>query len=141
MKARINMSLLQQLVKQVEVCDAEGTECQLTDVKVEDNHITARLKLDTELNEFELDERVIDLINITLYLKIWINIYDDDVTLNERVEIREVEQSLETVIINESSESVLELSDKVAKYLTESYQSRNIAIADIYAYVTFVSLV
>jgi hypothetical protein len=141
MKARINMSLLQQLVKQVEVCDAEGTECQLTDVKVEDNHITARLKLDTELNEFELDERVIDLINITLYLKIWINIYDDDVTLNERVEIREVEQSLETVIINESSESVLELSDKVAKYLTESYQSRNVAIADIYAYVTFASLV
>lgn len=135
------MSLLQQLVKQVEVCDAEGTECQLTDVKVEDNHITARLKLDTELNEFELDERVIDLINITLYLKIWINIYDDDVTLNERVEIREVEQSLETVIINESSESVLELSDKVAKYLTESYQSRNVAIADIYAYVTFASLV
>lgn len=135
------MSLLQQLVKQVEVCDAEGTECQLTDVKVEDNHITARLKLDTELNEFELDERVIDLINITLYLKIWINIYDDDVTLNERVEIREVEQSLETVIVNESSESVLELSDKVAKYLTESYQSRNVAIADIYAYVTFASLV
>ena len=135
------MSLLQQLVKEVEVCDAEGTECQLTDVKVEDNHITARLKLDTELNEFELDERVIDLINITLYLKIWINIYDDDVTLNERVEIREVEQSLETVIVNESSESVLELSDKVAKYLTESYQSRNFAIADIYAYVTFASLV
>lgn len=135
------MSLLQQLVKQVEVCDAEGTECQLTDVKVEDNRITARLKLDAELNEFELDERVIDLINITLYLKIWINIYDDDVTLNERVEIREVEQSLETVIINESSESVLELSDKVAKYLTESYQSRNVAIADIYAYVTFASLV
>ena len=93
------------------------------------------------MNEFELDERVIDLINITLYLKIWINIYDDDVTLNERVEIREVEQSLETVIINESSESVLELSDKVAKYLTESYQSRNVAIADIYAYVTFASLV
>ena len=135
------MSLLRQLVKEVEVCDAEGTECQLTDVKVEDNHITARLKLDTELNEFELDERVIDLINITLYLKIWINIYDDDVTLNERVEIREVEQSLETVIVNESSESVLELSDKVAKYLTESYQSRNVAIADIYAYVTFASLV
>lgn len=135
------MSLLQQLVKEVEVCDAEGTECQLTDVKVEDNHITARLKLDAELNEFELDERVIDLINITLYLKIWINIYDDDVTLNERVEIREVEQSLETVIINESSESVLELSDKVAKYLTESYQTRNVAIADIYAYVTFASLV
>ena len=135
------MSLLQKLVKEVEVCDAECTECQLTDVKVEDNHITARLKLDTELNEFELDERVIDLINITLYLKIWINIYDDDVTLNERVEIREVEQSLETVIINESSESVLELSDKVAKYLTESYQSRNVAIADIYAYVTFASLV
>ena len=135
------MSLLQQLVKDVEVYDAEGTECQLTDIKVEDNHITARLKLDTELNEFELDERVIDLINITLYLKIWINIYDDDVTLNERVEIREVEQSLETVIVNESSESVLELSDKVAKYLTESYQSRNVAIADIYAYVTFASLV
>ena len=135
------MSLLQQLVKEVEVCDAEGTECQLTDVKVEDNHITARLKLDTELNEFELDERVIDLINITLYLKIWINVYDEDVTLNERVEIREVEQSLETVIVNESSESVLELSDKVAKYLTESYQSRNVAIADIYAYVTFASLV
>ena len=61
--------------------------------------------------------------------------------MNERVEIREVEQSLETVIINESSESVLELSDKVAKYLTESYQSRNVAIADIYAYVTFASLV
>ena len=134
------MSLLQQLVKQVEVCDAEGCECQLTDVKVEDNCITARLKITSDLHEFELDEQVIDLINITSYLKIWINIYDEDVTLNERVEIREVEQSLETVIVNESSESVLELSDKVFKFLTESYQSGNIDLADIYAYVTFASL-
>lgn len=135
------MSLLQQLVKQVEVYDAEGRECQLADVKVEDNCITARLKITSDLHEFELDERVIDLINITSYLKIWINIYDDDVTLNERVEIMEVEKSLETVVVNESSESILELSDKVFKFLTESYQSRNIDLADIYAYVTFASLV
>ena len=117
------MSLLQQLVKQVEVYDAEGQELQLTDLQVEDNCITARLKITSDLHEFELDERVIDLINITSYLKIWINIYDDDVTLNERVEIIEVEKSLETVVVNESSESVLELSDKVFKFLTESYQS------------------
>lgn len=135
------MSLLQQLVKQVEVYDAEGRKCQLTDVKVEDNCITARLKITSDLHEFELDERVIDLINITSYLKIWINIYDDDVTLNERVEIMEVEKSLETVVVNESSESMLELSDKVFKFLTESYQSGNIDLADIYAYVTFASLV
>ena len=38
------MSLLQQLVKEVEVYDAEGIECQLTDVKVEDNHITANVE-------------------------------------------------------------------------------------------------
>ena len=81
------------------------------------------------------------MINITSYLKIWINIYDDDVTLNERVEIIEVEKSLETVVVNESSESVLELSDKVFKFLTESYQSGNIDLADIHAYVTFASLV
>lgn len=62
-------------------------------------------------------------------------------TLNERVEIIEVEKSLETVVVNESSESVLELSDKVFKFLTESYQSGNIDLADIYAYVTFASLV
>lgn len=43
------MSLLQQLVKDVEVYDAEGVECQLTDLKVEDNHITANVETKSRL--------------------------------------------------------------------------------------------
>lgn len=38
------MTLLQQLVKEVEVYDVEGNECQFADMQVEDNAISARIK-------------------------------------------------------------------------------------------------
>ena len=139
MKARIIMSLLQQLVKEVEVYDAEGVECQLTDVKVEDNFVSASVKTKVGLDNFEFEDQTIDFISAIAEFKIWINIYDEDVTLNERVEIKEIESKLTSLTVEDSSEKILNLdrlSERVFEFLSD-YEN----VADIYAYVTFASLV
>lgn len=132
------MSLLQQLVKEVEVYDAEGVECQLTDVKVEDNHISASIKTRVDLDSFEFEDREIDFISTVAEFKIWINIYDEDVTLNERVEIREIESKLTGLTVEDASEEILDLdrlSERVFEFLADHEN-----VADVYAYVTFRSL-
>lgn len=137
------MTLLQQLVKNVEIYDSEGREYQLTDVKVEDNCITARTKINLILNEFEFEGRVIEEIDTTLHFRIKINIYDDDVPFNERVKIRDVEHSLEESIVNDISESVYgeyRLPERVFEFLSEQSNSTDADLEDIYAYVTFTSL-
>ena len=139
MKARIIMSLLQQLVKEVEVYDAEGVECQLTDVKVEDNFISASVKTKVDLDSFEFEDQTIDFISAIAEFKIWINIYDEDVTLNERVEIKEIESKLTSLTVEDLSEKISNLdrlSERVFEFLSD-YDN----VADIYAYVTFASLV
>lgn len=133
------MSLLQQLVKEVEVYDAEGIECQLTDVKVEDNHITANVETRVDLDNFEFEDQTIESIVTVSKFKIWINIYDCDVTLDERVEIKEVESKLTGLTIEDLSDKNLnldQLSERVFEFLSD-YEN----VADIYAYVTFASLV
>ena len=133
------MSLLQQLVKEVEVYDAEGVECQLTDVKVEDNHITASVETRLDLDSFEFEDQTIDFIRTVSKFKIWINIYDEDVTLNERVEIREIESKLASLTVEDVSEKILNLdrlSERVFEFLSD-YEN----VADIFVYVTFASLV
>ena len=133
------MSLLQQLVKEVEVYDAEGIECQLTDVKVEDNHITANVETRVDLDNFEFEDQTIESIVTVSRFKIWINIYDHDVTLDERVEIKEVESKLTGLTIEDLSDKNLnldQLSERVFEVLSD-YEN----VADIYAYVTFASLV
>ena len=133
------MSLLQQLVKEVEVYDAEGVECQLTDVKVEDNFISASVKTKVGLDSFEFEDQTIDFISAIAEFKIWINIYDEDVTLNERVEIKEIESKLTSLTVEDLSEKILNLdrlSERVFEFLSD-YEN----VADIYAYVTFASLV
>lgn len=133
------MSLLQQLVKEVEVYDAEGVECQLTDVKVEDNFISASVKTKVGLDSFEFEDQTIDFISAIAEFKIWINIYDEDVTLNERVDIREIESKLTSLTVEDLSEKILNLdrlSERVFEFLSD-YEN----VADIYAYVTFASLV
>lgn len=133
------MSLLQQLVKEVEVYDAEGVECQLTDVKVEDNFISASVKTKVGLDSFEFEDQTIDFISAVAEFKIWINIYDEDVTLNERVEIKEIESKLTSLTVEDLSERILNLdrlSERVFEFLSD-YDN----VADIYAYVTFASLV
>lgn len=133
------MSLLQQLVKEVEVYDAEGVDCQLTDVKVEDNFISASVKTKVGLDSFEFEDQTIDLISAIAEFKIWINIYDEDVTLNERVEIKEIESKLTSLTVEDLSEKILNLdrlSERVFEFLSD-YDN----VADIYAYVTFASLV
>lgn len=133
------MSLLQQLVKEVEVYDAEGVECQLTDVKVEDNFISASVKTKVDLDSFEFEDQTIDFISAIAEFKIWINIYDEDVTLNERVDIKEIESKLTSLTVEDSSEKILNLdrlSERVFEFLSD-YEN----VADIYAYVTFASLV
>ena len=133
------MSLLQQLVKEVEVYDAEGVECQLTDVKVEDNFISASVKTKVGLDSFEFEDQTIDFISAIAEFKIWINIYDCDVTLDERVEIKEVESKLTGLTIEDLSDKNLnldQLSERVFEFLSD-YEN----VADIYAYVTFASLV
>lgn len=132
------MSLLQQLVKEVEVYDAEGVECQLTDVKVEDNHITASVETRLDLDSFEFEDQTIDFIRTVSKFKIWINIYDSDVTLNERVEIREVESKLTSLSVEDASEEISNLdrlSERVFEFLSDHGNA-----ADIYAYVAFASL-
>ena len=133
------MSLLQQLVKEVEVYDAEGVECQLTDVKAEDNFISASVKTKVGLDSFEFEDQTIDFISAIAEFKIWINIYDYDVTLDERVEIKEVESKLTGLTIEDLSDKNLnldQLSERVFEFLSD-YEN----VADIYAYVTFASLV
>lgn len=133
------MSLLQQLVKEVEVYDAEGVECQLTDVKVEDNFVSASVKTKVGLDNFEFEDQTIDFISAIAEFKIWINIYDEDVILNERVEIKEIESKLTSLTVEDLSEKILNLdrlSERVFEFLSD-YEN----VADIYAYVTFASLV
>ena len=132
------MSLLQQLVKEVEVYDAEGIECQLADVKVEDNCITANVETRVDLDNFEFEDQTIESIVTVARFKIWINIYDCDVTLDERVEIKEVESKLTGLTIEDLSDNLNldQLSERVFEFLSD-YEN----VADIYAYVTFASLV
>lgn len=133
------MSLLQQLVKEVEVYDAEGIECQLANVKVEDNFISASVKTKVDLDSFEFEDQTIDFISAIAEFKIWINIYDEDVTLNERVDIKEIESKLTSLTVENLSEKILNLdrlSERVFEFLSD-YEN----VADIYAYVTFASLV
>ena len=133
------MSLLQQLVREVEVYDVEGVECQLTDVKVEDNFISASVKTKVDLDSFEFEDQTIDFISAIAEFKIWINIYDEDVTLNERVDIKEIESKLTSLTVEDLSEKILNLdrlSERVFEFLSD-YEN----VADIYAYVTFASLV
>ena len=137
------MSLLQQLVKEVEVYDAEGREYQLTNVRAEDNFIASDAKINLNLHEFDFEGRIIEEIDVTLYFKIRINLYDEDVPSNERVEIRDVEHRLETVIVNNISESVYgeyRLPERVFEFILDSSNSAAVKISDIYAYVTFASL-
>lgn len=139
MKARIIMSLLQQLVKEVEVYDAEGRESQLTNVRAEDNCITANVETRVDLDNFEFEDQTIESIVTVARFKIWINIYDCDVTLDERVEIKEVESKLTGLTIEDLSDKNLnldQLSERVFEFLSD-YEN----VADIYAYVTFASLV
>lgn len=133
------MSLLQQLVREVEVYDAEGVECQLTDVKVEDNFISASVKTKVGLDSFEFEDQTIDFISAIAEFKIWINIYDEDVTLNERVDIKEIESQLTSLTVEDSSDKNLNpdrLHERAFEFLSDHTN-----VADIYAYVTFASLV
>ena len=133
------MSLLQQLVKQVEVYDAEGQECQLADLQVEDNFISAKVKTRVDLDSFEFEDQTIDNICTVSEFKIWINIYDNDVTLNERVEIKEIESKLTSLTSEDLSNQVSNLeilSEKVFEFLSDHEN-----VADVYVYVTFSSLV
>lgn len=132
------MTLLQQLVKEVEVYDVEGVECQLTDIQVEDNAISARIKTKVEFANFEFEDREIDFIKTLAEFKIYINIYNEDVTLNERVEIKEVESILTGLTVEDLSEQVSNvehLSERLFEFLS-NYDNA----ADVYAYVTFASL-
>ena len=133
------MTLLQQLVKEIEVYDIEGTECQLTDIQVLDNCIEAIAKTKVEIANFEFEDRIIDFISATAESKIWINIYDIDVKLNERVKIDEVESKLIGLAIKDTSEEISDLdrlSERVFEFLSDFEN-----VADVQAYVTFRSLV
>ena len=133
------MTLLQQLVKEIEVYDVEGTECQLTDIRVLDNCIEAIAKTKVEVANFEFEDRTIDFISTVAECKIWINIYDIDVKLNERVKIDEVESKLIGLTIKDTSEEISDLDrlfERVFEFLSEFEN-----IADVQAYVTFRSLV
>lgn len=133
------MSLLQQLVKEVEVYDVEGVDCQLTDVTVEDNHISAGIKTKIELANFEFEDREIEFITTVAEFKIWINIYNEDVFLNDRVEIKEIESKLTGLTVEDASEQISDLdrlSERVFEFLADQEN-----VADVYAYVTFASLV
>lgn len=133
------MTLLQQLVKEIEVYDIEGTECQLTDIQVLDNCIETIAKTKVEIANFEFEDRTIDFISATAESKIWINIYDIDVKLNERVKIDEVESKLIGLTIKDTSEEISDvdrLSERVFEFLSDFEN-----VADVQAYVTFRSLV
>lgn len=133
------MTLLQQLVKEIEVYDVEGTECQLTDIQVLDNCIEAIAKTKVEIANLEFEDRTIDFISTVAECKIWINIYDIDVKLNERVKIDEVESKLIGLTIKDTSEEISDLDrlfERVFEFLSEFEN-----VADVQAYVTFRSLV
>lgn len=133
------MTLLQQLVKDIEVYDIEGTECQLTDIQVLDNCIEAIAKTKVEIANFEFDDQTVDFISAVAECKIWINIYDIDVKLNERVKIDEVESKLIGLTIKDTSEEISDLdrlSERVFEFLSDFEN-----VADVQAYVTFRSLV
>lgn len=133
------MTLLQQLVKEVEVYDIEGTECQLTDIHVLDNCIEAIAKTKVEVANFEFDDKTVDFISAVAECKIWISIYDIDVKLNERVKIDEVESKLIGLTIKDTSEEISDLdrlSERVFEFLSDFEN-----VADVQAYVTFRSLV
>ena len=133
------MTLLQQLVKDIEVYDIEGTECQLNDIQVLDNCIEAIAKTKVEIANLEFEDRIIDFISTVSEFKIWINIYDIDVNLNERVKIDEVESKLIGLTIKDTSEEISDLdrlSERVFDFLSDFEN-----VADVQAYVTFRSLV
>ena len=133
------MTLLQQLVKEIEVYDIEGVECQLTDIQVLDNCIEAIAKTKVEVANLEFEDRIIDFISTVSEFKIWINIYDIDVKLNERVKIDEVESKLIGSAIKDASEEISDtdrLSERVFEFLSDFEN-----VADVQAYVTFRSLV
>lgn len=133
------MTLLQQLVKDIEVYDIEGVECQLTDIQVLDNCIEAIAKTKVEVANLEFEDRSIDFISAVAECKIWINIYDIDVKLNERVKIDEVESKLIGLTIKDTSEEISDvdrLSERVFEFLSDFEN-----VADVQAYVTFRSLV
>lgn len=133
------MTLLQQLVKDIEVYDIEGVECQLTDIQVLDNCIEAIAKTKVEVANLEFEDRIIDFISTVSEFKIWINIYDIDVNLNERVKIDEVESKLIGLTIKDISEEISDLdrlSERVFEFLSDFEN-----VADVQAYVTFKSLV
>lgn len=133
------MTLLQQLVKDIEVYDIEGTECQLTDIQVLDNCIEAIAKTKVEVANLEFDDQTVDFISAVAECKIWISIYDIDVKLNERVKIDEVESKLIGLTIKDTSEEISDLdrlSERVFEFLSDFEN-----VADVQAYVTFRSLV
>lgn len=133
------MTLLQQLVKDIEVYDIEGTECQLNDIQVLDNCIEAIAKTKVEIANFEFDDQTVDFISAVAECKIWISIYDIDVKLNERVKIDEVESKLIGLSIKDASEEISDvdrLSERVFEFLSDFEN-----VADVQAYVTFRSLV
>ena len=133
------MTLLQQLVKDIEVYDIEGVECQLTDIQVLDNCIEAIAKTKVEVANFEFEDQTVDFISAVAECKIWINIYDIDVKLNERVKIDEVESKLIGLSIKDTSEEISDLdrlSERVFEFLSDFEN-----VADVQAYVTFRSLV
>lgn len=133
------MTLLQQLVKEIEVYDIEGVECQLTDIQVLDNCIEAIAKTKVEVANLEFDDQTVDFISAVAECKIWINIYDIDVKLNKRVKIDEVESKLIGLTIKDTSEEISDLdrlSERVFEFLSDFEN-----VADVQAYVTFRSLV
>lgn len=133
------MTLLQQLVKDIEVYDIEGVECQLADIQVLDNCIEAIAKTKVEVANFEFDDQTVDFISAVAECKIWISIYDIDVKLNERVKIDEVESKLIGLTIKDASEEISDvdrLSERVFEFLSDFEN-----VADVQAYVTFRSLV
>lgn len=139
MKVRKEMTLLQQLVKDIEVYDIEGTECQLNDIQVLDNCIEAIAKTKVEIANLEFDDQTVDFISAVAECKIWISIYDIDVKLNERVKIDEVESKLIGLTIKDTSEEISDLdrlSERVFEFLSDFEN-----VADVQAYVTFRSLV
>lgn len=133
------MTLLQQLVKDIEVYDIEGTECQLNDIQVLDNCIEAIAKTKVEIANLEFDDQTVDFISAVSECKIWISFYDIDVKLNERVKIDEVESKLIGLSIKDTSEEISDLdrlSERVFEFLSDFEN-----VADVQAYVTFRSLV
>ena len=133
------MTLLQQLVKDIEVYDIEGVECQLTDIQVLDNCIEAIAKTKVEVANLEFEDQTVDFISAVAECKIWISIYDIDVKLNERVKIDEVESKLIGLTIKDTSEEISDLdrlSERVFEFLSDFEN-----VADVQAYVTFRSLV